>query len=158
MGKTRGSPLDLLVAMEPLHITEFASKRYYEKLEQLPKEHQQQQNDSRAADASSSTFILPIRQAEQRGQDAASWYGEHFRSEKEKEKEKEKRGLFGRLRSSKPSVHVVPEPQLPARPSAVSVASTNSIASQAVKRKRYVSRSAKPSPLTCPLLARITVY
>lgn len=133
--------------MEPLHITEFASKRYYEKLEQLPKEQQQQQqhhhqqqyhhqNDNRVLEGSSSKFILPIRQAEQQGHEPSSRYGEHLRLEKEKEKEKERRRLFGRLRSSKSSV-AAPEPQSLRRPSFTSAASATSIGeSPVVKRKR----------------------
>lgn len=117
--------------MEPLHITEFASKRYYEKLEQLPKEHeqQQQQAEGQVVDRSSSTFILPIRQVEHQAPESVPWHGEHLRSER---KDKEKGRLFGRLRSSKA------EPQPLRRPSVGSVTSSSSIReSPAVKRKRY---------------------
>ncbi|ROW18009.1 hypothetical protein VPNG_00397 [Cytospora leucostoma] len=41
--------------MEPLHITEFASKRYFDKINQLPKD-QQQQNDSSLVEASPLPF------------------------------------------------------------------------------------------------------
>lgn len=125
--------------MEPLHITEFASKRYYEKLEQLPRAHhyepQQQQTDSQPAEASASTLPPPTRQVEQHGYDIVPRYGEHLRLEKEKEK----RGLFGRLRSSKTNVHT-PDSQTLRRPSIVSVASGVSAISlgdsPAVKRRR----------------------
>ncbi|KAG5981293.1 hypothetical protein E4U55_003109 [Claviceps digitariae] len=60
------------VAMDPPHITEFASERYFEKLNQLNSNQQTQQRSSIAADSSSvvtspsaattsSTFILPLR-------------------------------------------------------------------------------------------------
>lgn len=120
-----------LVAMDPLHITEFASKRYYEKLDQLPKDQQQtqQQNESRAVEGSSK-FILPIRHAEQHGHESALRHADPAKFEKEK------RGLFGRLRSSKPSVPAAPADPYPGRrPSTVSVPSTTSVGE---KRRRYV--------------------
>ncbi|KAG6000732.1 hypothetical protein E4U54_001301 [Claviceps lovelessii] len=62
------------VAMDPPHITEFASERYFEKLNQLNANQQTQQQSSIVADSppaatsssaattsSSSTFILPLR-------------------------------------------------------------------------------------------------
>ncbi|PSR91947.1 hypothetical protein BD289DRAFT_497112 [Coniella lustricola] len=101
--------------MEPLHITEFASKRYYEKLDQLPRDHEQQQNEKRT-DGTSARFILPLRQADQQGHEPSSKHVEHLRLEKEKEKER--RGLFGRLRSSKSNVSA-PDTQPPRRPSLV---------------------------------------
>lgn len=117
--------------MEPLHITEFASKRYFDKINQLPKEHQQQQqhhqtqqqHDGSAGDASSSKFILPIRQAEQHWHESAPKHADHVRPEKEKEK----RGLFGRLRSSR-SISSSDAPEYPLRrPSLASVASSSSV-------------------------------
>lgn len=126
--------------MEPLHITEFASKRYYEKLDQLPKEQQQAaQEDSHVVEASSSKFILPIRQADQHGHEPLPRQGELVRPEKEKEREK--RGLFGRLRPTKLSVYV-PEPQSLRRPSLAPVASASSVGdSPPIKRKRCVVAS-----------------
>lgn len=120
--------------MEPLHITEFASKRYYEKLEQLPKEHeQQQQAEGHVVVDKASTFILPIRQAEHQAPELP-WHGEHQRLEK---KEKEKGRLFGRLRASKASASAS-ESQPLRRPSVGSITSSNPLReSPAVKRKRY---------------------
>lgn len=134
----RTDRLESYFAMEPLHITEFASKRYYEKLDQLPKDHQQPQaqEESHGVEALSSKFILPIRQAEQHGHVPPTRQGEHLRSEKEKEKEK--RGLFGRLRSKQSSASV-PEPLPLRRPSFTSAATASSTGeTPAVKRKRYV--------------------
>lgn len=142
--------------MEPLHITEFASKRYYEKLQQLPKEHEQErereQEESLVVDGSSSKFILPIRQAEHHSQEITPKHAEQLRSDKEKEK----RRLFGRLRSSKSSVSA-PEPPPVRRPSFTSVASSHSIGgSPAVQRKRYAQRlhytsaNLPPPPLLPP--------
>ncbi|GAB0138671.1 hypothetical protein EsDP_00006897 [Epichloe bromicola] len=60
------------VAMDPPHITEFASKRYFEKLNQLNSGQQTQQESNVAelasattssAAAISSTFILPLRES-----------------------------------------------------------------------------------------------
>lgn len=56
------------VAMDPPHITEFASQRYFEKLRQLSESRDQPQDapahphDGYAV-AQSSTFILPIKQS-----------------------------------------------------------------------------------------------
>lgn len=123
--------------MDPLHITEFASKRYYEKLEQLPKDHQQPQDEGAVVEGSTSKFILPIRQAEQHSQEAIPKHGEHGR-----EKEKEKRGLFGRLRSSKSSFSASESPAV-RRPSFTSAASATSPGEKpAVKRRRYGSGDA----------------
>lgn len=118
--------------MEPLHITEFASKRYYEKLQQLPKEQEHVQDESLVVEGSSSKFILPIRQAEQRSQELIPKHADQVRSDKEKEK----RRLFGRLRPSKPTVSA--QELLPGRrPSFTSVAPANSIGvSTVVKRRR----------------------
>lgn len=121
--------------MEPLHITEFASKRYYEKLQQLPKEQEPVQDENLVVDGSSSKFILPIRQAEQHGQEIIPKHADQLRSDKEKEK----RSLFGRLRPSKSSVSA-PEPLPARRPSFTSVAPTNAVVvNPAVKRRRYGS-------------------
>lgn len=119
--------------MDPLHITEFASKRYYEKLQQLPKEQEPVQAENIVVDGSSSKFILPIRQAEQHGQEIIPKHADQLRSDKEKEK----RSLFGRLRPSKSSVSA-PEPLPARRPSFTSVAPTNAVVvNPAVKRRRY---------------------
>ncbi|KAG6362992.1 hypothetical protein INS49_008087 [Diaporthe citri] len=124
--------------MDPPHITEFASKRYFEKINQLPKDQQlqqQHQNDSTAVETSSSRFILPIRGAEQQGHDSQARHVEY--NKQEKEKEKEKRGLFARLRSSKPAAST-PEAQAPTfrRPSIVTDVSASSIAESATARPR----------------------
>lgn len=124
--------------MDPPHITEFASKRYFEKINQLPKDQQLQQqhyNDGTAVETSSSRFILPIRGAEQQGHDAQARHVEY--NKQEKEKEKEKRGLFARLRSSKPAAST-PEAQVPTfrRPSVVTDVSASSIAESAAARPR----------------------
>lgn len=130
--------------MDPPHITEFASKRYFEKINQLPKDQQPQQhhhNDSTAVESSlSSRFILPIRGAEQPGYDSQAKHVEHIKQEKEKEREK--RSLFSRLRSSKPATSA-PEAQAPVlrRPSIVTDVSASSIADSAAARPR---RYAKP--------------
>ncbi|KUI60427.1 hypothetical protein VP1G_07670 [Cytospora mali] len=95
--------------MEPLHITEFASKRYFDKINQLPKDQHpqlqqqpqpqqtplqlQQQTDGPLVEASSSKFILPIRHVEKQGNDPQAKHVDHNRAEKEKEKER--RRLFG---------------------------------------------------------------
>ncbi|KAH7326715.1 hypothetical protein B0I35DRAFT_142450 [Stachybotrys elegans] len=66
------------LAMDPPHITEFASERYFEKLRQLKAQQQQQQHpddsstalqqqrtrsiDAAAQDTTSSPFILPLRE------------------------------------------------------------------------------------------------
>jgi len=56
-------------AMDPPHITEFASERYFEKLSQLNASQQQQHHhhheptEGSAASVSSSTFILPLRES-----------------------------------------------------------------------------------------------
>jgi hypothetical protein len=63
------------VAMDPPHITEFASERYFEKLSQLNASQQQQQQQqhplpvceasavsSASPTVASSTFILPLRE------------------------------------------------------------------------------------------------
>lgn len=123
--------------MDPPHITEFASKRYFEKINQLPKDQQSQQqhhSDSTAVDTSS-RFILPIRGAEQQGYDSQARHVEYNKQEKEKEK----RGLFGgfsRLRS-KPAAST-PESQAPTfrRPSVVTDVSASSIAESATARPR----------------------
>lgn len=127
--------------MDPPHITEFASKRYFEKINQLPKDHhpqQQQHNESTVVETSSSRFILPIRGAEQPGYDSQARHVEHIKQEKEKEK----RSLFGfgRLRSSKPAISA-PEAQAPAfrRPSIVTEVSASSVAESAAARpRRYI--------------------
>lgn len=55
--------------MDPPHITEFASDRYFEKLQQLNAQQQQQQQpaessqDALNASASPSRFILPLRES-----------------------------------------------------------------------------------------------
>lgn len=112
--------------MDPLHITEFASKRYFEKIEQQQQsQHQQQQQQhGTAVETSSSKFILPIRGAEQPWHDPTTKHAEHHA---QPQKEKEKRGLFGRLRSSK-SISSSEPPEHPLRrPSFASVASAISI-------------------------------
>ncbi|KAK7719579.1 hypothetical protein SLS64_001756 [Diaporthe eres] len=126
--------------MDPPHITEFASKRYFEKINQLPKDQQPQQqhhNDSTVVETSSSRFILPIRGAEQQGHDSQARHVEYSKQEKG---EKEKRGLFGgftRLRSSKPAAST-PEAQASTfrRPSIVTDVSASSIAENAAARPR----------------------
>lgn len=56
-------------AMDPPHITEFASERYFEKLKQLNLQQQQQQQQQpqtaqlEAGQSSTSTFILPLRES-----------------------------------------------------------------------------------------------
>lgn len=126
--------------MDPPHITEFASKRYFEKINQLPKDQQPQQqhhNDSTVVETSSSRFILPIRGAEQQGHDSQARHVEYSKQEKG---EKEKRGLFGgftRLRSSKPAAST-PEAQASTfrRLSIVTDVSASSIAENAAARPR----------------------
>lgn len=126
--------------MDPPHITEFASKRYFEKINQLPKDQQptqQHHNDSTVVETSS-RFILPIRGAEQQGYDPQARHVDHIKQEKEREKEK--RSLFGRFRSSKPAASA-PEAQAPTfrRQSIVTEVSAVSIADSAATRpRRYV--------------------
>ncbi|KKY37188.1 putative f-box domain-containing protein [Diaporthe ampelina] len=77
--------------MDPPHITEFASKRYFEKINQLPKDQQPQQqhhNDSTVVESSSSRFILPIRGAEQPGHESQARNVEYIKQEKERERER----------------------------------------------------------------------
>lgn len=128
--------------MDPPHITEFASKRYFEKINQLPKDHhpQQQQHNESTVVETSSRFILPIRGAEQPGYDSQARHVEHIKQEKEKEKEKRSLFGFGRLRSSKPAISA-PEAQAPAlrRPSIVTEVSASSVAESAAARpRRYI--------------------
>lgn len=124
--------------MDPLHITEFASKRYFEKLEHLPKDYQQQQQQTEdvIVEGSTSKFILPIRQAEQHSHEALPKPGDQTRSEKDKEK----RGLFGRLRSSKPSFSAS-EPPAARRPSFTSAASSTSQAEKSAVKRTDLSSS-----------------
>lgn len=129
--------------MESLHVTEFASKRYFEKINQLPKD-QQQQNASPLVEASSSKFILPIRYVEKQGHDPQSKHADHIKAEREKEgeKEKERRRLFGlgRLRSPKSSVSVSEShiPQTLRRPSTASAVPAISVGECAgVRTRRY---------------------
>lgn len=97
--------------MDPLHITEFASARYFDKIKQLREAEQQQ--DGHAVEGpsiqppplpleiQSSPFILPIRQAE-------ALPAEPKRAEKEKEKDR-KRSFFTRtLRPAKSSLPIAP--------------------------------------------------
>lgn len=126
--------------MDPPHITEFASKRYFEKINQLPKDQQPQQqhhNDSTVLESSSSRFILPIRGAEQQGFDSQARHVDHIKQEKEREKEKRSLFGFGRLRSSKPAASA-PEAQAPTfrRQSIVTEVSASSIAESAATRPR----------------------
>ncbi|KAJ0121722.1 F-box domain-containing protein [Diaporthe amygdali] len=126
--------------MDPPHITEFASKRYFEKINQLPKDHQpqpQQHNDSTVVETSSSRFILPIRGAEQQGYDPQARHVEQIKQEKEKERERRSLFGFGRLRGPKPT-NSTPESQVPTlrRPSIVSDASASSIAQSAAARPK----------------------
>lgn len=136
--------------MDPPHITEFASKRYFEKINQLPKDHQpqpQQHNDSTVVETSSSRFILPIRGAEQQGYDPQARHVEQIKQEKEKERERRSLFGFGRLRGPKPT-NSTPESQVPTlrRPSIVSDASASSIAQSAAARpKRYIPHPASMS-------------
>jgi hypothetical protein len=57
------------MAMDPPHITEFASERYFEKLSQLNAHQQQQQHqppptpDALDGTSSPSRFILPLRES-----------------------------------------------------------------------------------------------
>lgn len=140
--------------MEPLHITEFASKRYFDKINQHPRDQQQQpqqqpqhqqhqqQNDGSLLEASSSKFILPIRQVEKQGYDPQAKHVDHIRAEKERERERRRLFGLGRLRPSKSSVFA-PEPHTPQnlrRPSIVSVVSTSSVGEgSGVKTRRYAS-------------------
>lgn len=132
--------------MEPLHITEFASKRYFDKINQHPKDQQpqqqqQQQNDGSLVEASPSRFILPIRQVEKQGHDGPqAKHVDHIKAEKEREGERRRLFGLGRLRPSKSSV-LAPEPhtpQNPRRPSLASVVLTSSVVEgSGVKPKRY---------------------
>lgn len=130
--------------MDPPHITEFASKRYFEKIDQLPKDQQPQQhnrNDSTVVETNSSRFILPIRGAEQPAYDSQPRHVEHIKQEKEKEKERRSLFGFGRLRSSKPATSA-PEPQAPTfrRPSIVTDVSASSVSDSATARpRRYIT-------------------
>ncbi|KAF3764901.1 hypothetical protein M406DRAFT_98309 [Cryphonectria parasitica EP155] len=55
--------------MEPLHITEFASRRYYEKLDQLPKEPQQNDVEAQVEGSSAKTTIeFAAREGEGEGE------------------------------------------------------------------------------------------
>ena len=107
--------------MDPLHITEFASARYFDKIKQLRESNEQQQQDGHAVegpsvqppplplDTQASPFILPIRQAEALPAEFIK-PGEPKRVEKEKEKEKDKkRSFFTRtLRPAKSTVNFTP--------------------------------------------------
>ncbi|KAJ9157815.1 F-box domain-containing protein [Pleurostoma richardsiae] len=89
--------------MDPLHITEFASQRYFEKIKQLKDQQESQTQIIEGPSVESSQFILPIRGAE-----ALPEVDEAFiRPGDFKRHEKEKKSLFGRLRHSKSSL----EPQ-----------------------------------------------
>lgn len=128
--------------MDPPHITEFASKRYFEKINQLPKDQQPQQqhhNDNTVVETSSSRFILPIRGAEQQ---------EYIKQEKEREKERRSLFGFGRLRSSKPATSA-PEAQAPIfrRQSIVNDVSTSSVSESAAARPRRYTHIWNPKPL-----------
>ncbi|KAG8165224.1 hypothetical protein KVR01_005499 [Diaporthe batatas] len=125
--------------MDPPHITEFASKRYFEKINQLPKDHQpaqQHYSDGTVVETSSSRFILPIRGAEQ-GYDPQARHVDHIKQEKEREKERRSLFGFGRLRSSKPAASA---PEVPAptfrRQSIVTEVSPSSVADGAATRPR----------------------
>ena len=104
-------------AMDPLHITEFASARYFDKIKQLREAEQQQ--DGHAVEGpsiqppplpleiQSSPFILPIRQAEAQPAELLK-PAEPKRAEKEKEKDR-KRSFFTRtLRPAKSSLPIAP--------------------------------------------------
>lgn len=125
--------------MEPLRATEFASKRYFDKISQLPKD-QQQQSDGSLVEASSPKFILPIRQAEKQGHDPQAKHVDHNKAEKERERERRRLFGLGRLRPSKTSA-LAPEPHTPQAlrgPSVAPVASTSHAwESSGVKPKRY---------------------
>lgn len=137
--------------MEPLHITEFASKRYFDKINQHPKDQQpqpqpqqqqqpQQQNDGSLVEASSSKFILPIRQVDKQGHDLQAKHVDHIKAEREREGERRRLFGLGRLRPSKPTV-LAPEPHSPQtlrRPSLASVVPTSPVVEgSGVKPKRY---------------------
>lgn len=49
--------------MDPPHITEFASERYFEKLNQLNAKQQKPEPSAAAASNSVSAFILPLRES-----------------------------------------------------------------------------------------------
>lgn len=88
--------------MDPPHITEFASERYFDKIKQL---REQQQRDAQVIEGPSiepSRFILPIRGAEAIEVDD-SFVKPELRVQ---EKEKDKKSIFGRLRHSKSTVDV----------------------------------------------------
>lgn len=112
--------------MDPLHVTEFASKRYFDKINHLPKD-QQQHSDGSLVEATSPKFILPIRQAEKQGHDSQTKHVDHNKAEKERERERRRLFGLGRLRPSKQTV-LAPEPHTPQnlrRPSVASAASTS---------------------------------
>lgn len=108
--------------MDPLHITEFASDRYFEKLNQLKdaqaagassSQHQQQDGHvlERKTSASQGPFILPIRGSREELEEVVS---------RNAQKVKEKRGFLG-FRSKKsaskvPTTHGI-EQQVDRRPS-----------------------------------------
>lgn len=91
------------LAMDPPHITEFASKSYFEKYQQQQEHHLQQQDASTASSFNiphnSAKFILPLRESK---------IVEPLETQKPTEQKRDKRRLFsirGRvaaIHSSKP--------------------------------------------------------
>lgn len=130
-----------VAAMDPPHITEFASDRYFEKLQQL-NAHQQQQQQSPSAEpvhdalnaavSSSSTFILPVRESKAPEADAV----------KPADQKRDKSRFFNLrhkvplLHSSKPS-HVESDAVIPQTRS-----STESTRKRSVVSSRHLSTSA----------------
>lgn len=102
-----------VAAMDPPHITEFASERYFEKLSQLNASQQPQQPaeaseaSSAAVAASPSTFILPLRETKIAEVDAAAKPAEQKR---EKSRFFSIRHKVSLLHSKSHAVDVLPVP------------------------------------------------
>lgn len=143
-------------AMDPLHITEFASARYFDKIKQLREAEQQhqQQQDGHAVEGpsvlplpipveiQSSPFILPIRQAEALPAELLK-PAEPKRVEKEKEKDR-KRSFFTRsLRPAKSSLPVAPTESLDLYRRA-SVASSVASGPEAKRPRMYAFLNSRP--------------